>query len=110
MFRCAGPFPVLTSNSSGLPLSKPRVSSADAAISTTCLIPTNGIAANSRNSSLSSTTEIRREEALGGVVGLTLAMAAGVTDRLWEIADIAKLVEDAEAAFTKRGPCKRAPN
>jgi len=29
---------------------------------------------------------------------VTPAMAAGVTDRLWEIADIAKLVEDAEAA------------
>ena len=28
----------------------------------------------------------------------TPAMAAGVTDRLWEIADIVKLVEDAEAA------------
>jgi len=36
------------------------------------------------------------------------AMAAGVTDRLWEIADIAKLVEDAEAKPAKRGPYKRA--
>jgi hypothetical protein len=26
------------------------------------------------------------------------------SDRLWEIADIAKLVEDAEAKPTKRGP------
>jgi hypothetical protein len=35
-------------------------------------------------------------------------MAAGVTDRLSEIADIAKLVEDAEAAPKKRGPYKKS--
>ena len=40
---------------------------------------------------------------------VTPAMAAGVTDRLWEIEDIAKLVEDAEAKPTKRGPYKKAP-
>jgi hypothetical protein len=34
-------------------------------------------------------------------------MAAGVTDRLWEIADIAKLVEDEEAAPKTRGPYKK---
>lgn len=39
---------------------------------------------------------------------VTPAMAAGVTDRLWEIGDIAKLVEDAEARPTKRGPYKKA--
>jgi IS1 family transposase len=39
---------------------------------------------------------------------MTPAMAAGVTDRLWEIADIAKLVEDAETKPTKRGPYKKA--
>lgn len=38
---------------------------------------------------------------------VTPAMAAGVSDRLWEIADIAKLVEDAEAAPIKRGPYKK---
>jgi IS1 family transposase len=38
---------------------------------------------------------------------VTPAMAAGVTDKLWEIADIAKLVEDAEAAPKKRGPYKK---
>ncbi|PCD03731.1 IS1 family transposase [Sphingomonas spermidinifaciens] len=38
---------------------------------------------------------------------VTPAMAAGVADRLWEIADIAKLVEDAEAAPAKRGPYKK---
>jgi len=38
---------------------------------------------------------------------VTPAMAAGVTDRLWEIADIAKLVEDNEAAPKKRGPYKK---
>jgi hypothetical protein len=35
------------------------------------------------------------------------AMAAGVTDRLWEIADIAKLVEDAEAKPAKRGSYRK---
>ncbi len=38
---------------------------------------------------------------------VTPAMAAGVTDRLWEIADIAKLVEHAEAAPKARGPYKK---
>ena len=38
---------------------------------------------------------------------VTPAMAAGVTDRLWEIADIAKLVGDAEEAPKKRGPYKK---
>lgn len=37
-------------------------------------------------------------------VRVTPAMAAGVTNRLWKITDIAKLVEDAEAAPAKRGP------
>ena len=41
---------------------------------------------------------------------VTPAMAAGVADRLWEIADIAKLVEDAEAAPAKRGPYKKISN
>jgi hypothetical protein len=34
-------------------------------------------------------------------------MAAGVRDRLWEIADIAKLVEVAEVKPTARGPYKK---
>ena len=38
---------------------------------------------------------------------VTPAMAAGMTDRLWEIADIAMLVEQAEAKPAKRGPYKR---
>ncbi len=33
-------------------------------------------------------------------------MAAGVTDRLWEIGEIVKLVEDAETKPGKRGPYK----
>ena len=37
------------------------------------------------------------------------AMAAGVAYRFWEIADIAKLVEDTEAAPAKRGPYKKNP-
>jgi IS1 family transposase len=35
------------------------------------------------------------------------AMAAGVTDRLWEISDIAALVEAAEDAPKRRGPYKK---
>ncbi len=35
------------------------------------------------------------------------AMAAGVTDRLWEIGDIVKLVEDREEAPKPRGPYKK---
>lgn len=35
------------------------------------------------------------------------AMAAGVSDRLWEIGDIVKLVEDAEAKPGKRGPYRK---
>lgn len=35
------------------------------------------------------------------------AMAAGVSDRLWEIGDIVKLVEGAEVAPGKRGPYKK---
>ncbi len=39
--------------------------------------------------------------------GLALpAMAAGVSERLWEIGDIVKLVEDAEPKPSKRGPYK----
>jgi len=41
---------------------------------------------------------------------VTPAMAAGVSDRLWEIADIAKLVEDAEAKPGKRGPYNKISN
>ena len=35
------------------------------------------------------------------------AMAAGVADRLWEVVDIVKLVEAAEAKPAKRGPYKK---
>lgn len=35
------------------------------------------------------------------------AIAAGVSDRLWEIGDIVKLIEDAEPAPKKRGPYKK---
>ena len=38
---------------------------------------------------------------------VTPAMAAGVSDRLWEIADIAQLVADAEEAPKTRGPYKK---
>jgi hypothetical protein len=35
------------------------------------------------------------------------AMAGGIADRLWEISDVAKLVEDAAAPAKKRGPYKK---
>ena len=38
---------------------------------------------------------------------VTPAMAAGVTDRLWEVADIVALVDAAEAKPGKRGPYKK---
>jgi IS1 family transposase len=38
---------------------------------------------------------------------VTPAMEAGVADRLWDIADIAMLVEQAEAKPAKRGPYKK---
>jgi hypothetical protein len=35
------------------------------------------------------------------------AMAAGVADRLWEVADIVKLVEAGEAKPAQRGPYRK---
>jgi hypothetical protein len=35
-------------------------------------------------------------------------MAAGVTDRLWEVGDIVALVEATDAKPGKRGPCKNS--
>jgi IS1 family transposase len=39
---------------------------------------------------------------------VTPAMAAGVTDRLWDVSDIVKLVEEAEGPAKPRGPYKKA--
>jgi IS1 family transposase len=41
---------------------------------------------------------------------VTPAMEAGVSDRLWDIADIAMLVEQSEAKPAKRGPYKKISN
>jgi hypothetical protein len=38
---------------------------------------------------------------------VTPAMAAGVTDRLWEVSDIVALLEAAEPKPGKRGPYKK---
>ena len=38
---------------------------------------------------------------------VTPAMEAGVTDRLWDIEDIVKVIDDAETAPRKRGPYKK---
>lgn len=43
---------------------------------------------------------------LHGKLRVTPAIAAGVTDRLWEIADIVALVEAADVKPGKRGPYK----
>ena len=41
---------------------------------------------------------------------MTPAMAAGVTDRLWDMSDLMAVLEATEAAPAKRGPYKkRAP-
>jgi hypothetical protein len=40
-------------------------------------------------------------------LSVTPAMEAGVSGRLWDIADIAKLVEDAKAVPKKRGSYKK---
>lgn len=45
-----------------------------------------------------------------GKLRVTPAMGAGVTDRLWEIADIVALVEAADAKPGKRGTYQRAAN
>jgi hypothetical protein len=38
---------------------------------------------------------------------VTPAMAAGVTDRLWSIEDLAAMVEEAAPKLGKRGPYKK---
>ena len=38
---------------------------------------------------------------------MTPAMAAGVTDRLWEMSDLVAALEAMESAPTKRGPYKK---
>jgi len=45
---------------------------------------------------------------LHGKIRVTPAMAAGVTDRLWEVSDIVALVEAADAPARKRGSYKRS--
>ena len=47
---------------------------------------------------------VRRQKTLDG---LTPAMAASVSDRLWHMSDIVALVEKAESAPRKRGPYKK---
>ena len=44
---------------------------------------------------------------LHGKVRVSPAMAAGVTDRLWEVSDIVALVEAADAPAAKRGTYKK---
>ena len=44
---------------------------------------------------------------IASTLRMSPAMAAGVSERLWEIGDIVKLVEDTEAKPGKRGPYKK---
>ena len=44
---------------------------------------------------------------INSAVRMAPAMAAGVSDRLWSMADIVKLIDDAETAPKKRGPYKK---
>lgn len=50
---------------------------------------------------------VKQHKSLGGI---TPAMAAGVTDRLWDMSDIVAVIEAAEPAPTKRGPYKKRAN
>jgi len=47
---------------------------------------------------------VKQHKSLGGV---SPAMAAGVTDRLWEMSDIVEVIEAAEPTPKKRGPYKK---
>jgi hypothetical protein len=38
---------------------------------------------------------------------VTRAMAAGVTDRVWDMSDVTALIASQEAGVTKRGPYKK---
>jgi hypothetical protein len=38
---------------------------------------------------------------------MTYAMAAGVTEQVWDMGDIAELIAAQEAPTAKRGPCKK---
>jgi hypothetical protein len=38
---------------------------------------------------------------------MTPAMAAGLSSHLWDMADIAKLIDDAAQGAAKRGPYKK---
>jgi hypothetical protein len=40
-------------------------------------------------------------------LGITPAMAAGVTARLWELSDLVRVIEDATPKPGKRGPYKK---
>jgi len=42
-----------------------------------------------------------------GVKAATPAMAAGVTDRVWDMSDVAALIAAQEAPVVKRGPYKK---
>ena len=44
---------------------------------------------------------------INSAIRMAPAMAAGLSSRLWEMADIVKLIDDAAPAASKRGPYKK---
>ena len=49
----------------------------------------------------------RRSHRLHQTLKITPAMAAGVTEKLWEMADIVKLIDEAAPKLGPRGPYKK---
>ena len=51
-----------------------------------------------------------KPKALTGTITATAAMAAGVTDKLWELADIVAMIDATAPKPGMRGPYKKRPS
>lgn len=51
--------------------------------------------------------EGQRDQRIHKTLRMTPAMAAGITDRLWSLEDIAERIEAGKPAPAKRGPYKK---